>query len=698
MLIAISGVIAGVTTWYWLDRSRQILTELHDSTLLQARQSQELTRQSALFTTSAPLLLNLTSAYQTRTEGNRLLESIDRTAENWRDLQSVQTANQGDIPKVLETLAALRASLVSLMEDISAFSEGEDELRRSLSTLSSITRGLTSELDSAPTSGHSNMALYLHGIASLLVAAAHADSFIGLGEYRRQFLSLARSLANSPAPPQIADTLAHFDNLANGTAGLFDVRFRVLQHHIDARRTLGEVSQHAGTLNVLVVNTLQQAEVAVAKTRDQTTQGITLAIAVVVACAVFGLAMVTASATYLSNYVVKSLKRVTTAMSSLAAGDPSTTTPFRSSRQDEIGDLQSAFDVFRQNAIELRRTSQALSDNAALLSTVFENMQDGVALADADGRLVAQNPQFTPLLGRAGAVAALQPGDSVDDALHTLLSGTASNTAYRLDGNHTELVNKLGQSLEVRRSALPDNGHLWLLTDTTERKQVEQRLAQFQRLERLGQLTGEVAHDFNNVLTAIQASTASLTATASGTLSQAAIERIGDATEMGSALTQRLLAFAKRQQLTPQHTELNELVNGLGELIDLSLGDRVQLHTSTLDTPLVASIDPRQLESALLNLCINSANAIDGSGTVQIALSQTGPSTAAITVSDDGQGMTTDTLERAIEPFFSTNRGKCGSGLGLSIVYGFITQSGGEMHIASELGKGTTITLTIPLV
>ncbi|VAW22421.1 hypothetical protein MNBD_ALPHA12-596, partial [hydrothermal vent metagenome] len=211
------------------------------------------------------------------------------------------------------------------------------------------------------------------------------------------------------------------------------------------------------------------------------------------------------------------------------------------------------------------------------------------------------------------------------------------------------------------------------------------------------QLTGEVAHDFNNVLSAIGGNIHLLEAkNINDGKFDAALHRITSALEMGASLTQRLLAFARKQQLEPEIVELNELVEGVFELISFSLGDDVGLETHLHDEKLLVKIDPGQLESALLNLCLNSSNAIEGKGQVSISVKARGPNNAAIEVTDNGRGMSPEVLERAFEPFFSTRRSSQGSGLGLSMVFGFMKQSGGEVLIDSEPYKGTCVTLILP--
>ena len=246
------------------------------------------------------------------------------------------------------------------------------------------------------------------------------------------------------------------------------------------------------------------------------------------------------------------------------------------------------------------------------------------------------------------------------------------------------------------------------IRDVTERRQVEESLRQTQKLEVIGQLTGGVAHDFNNLLTAVLGNIelAALRTRDQNVLS--VLKSAGTAAERGSKLTGQLLAFARKQHLAPRVVSLNELVSSMGDLLLQTIGAAIRIETVLEKDLWAVMIDPTQLELVILNLAINSRDAMPNGGRLTIATRNIAVSDrhrpaglaerdyVAISVSDTGSGMTQDVAAKAFEPFFTTKAIGQGTGLGLSQVLGFAQQSGGEVRIDTRLGRGTAITILLP--
>jgi PAS domain S-box-containing protein len=248
--------------------------------------------------------------------------------------------------------------------------------------------------------------------------------------------------------------------------------------------------------------------------------------------------------------------------------------------------------------------------------------------------------------------------------------------------------------------------------DMTERRQLEQQLLQAQKMEAVGQLTGGLAHDFNNLLTGMMGSLEmSRSRIVQGRFTD--IERYLDVAQgagrRAATLTQRLLAFSRRQTLAPKPTDVNRLVAGMEELIRRTLGPQVGVEFVGAVGLWNTLIDPSQLENALLNLCINARDAMPGGGRLTIETANKWLDQRAsqerdlppgqyisLSVTDTGTGMSSDVIARAFDPFFTTKPLGEGTGLGLSMVYGFARQSGGQVRIYSEVGKGTTVCLYMP--
>jgi two-component system NtrC family sensor kinase len=255
--------------------------------------------------------------------------------------------------------------------------------------------------------------------------------------------------------------------------------------------------------------------------------------------------------------------------------------------------------------------------------------------------------------------------------------------------------------------ALRRTRHLY--EEASKRMEAEEALKHGQRLEALGQLTGGVAHDFNNLLTVIRASIDLLGRPDLPEQRRLRyIEAISDAVSRAAKLTGQLLAFARRQTLKPEVFDVSQSVQMLGEMIGTLIGSRIEIVTRVPDEPCFVNADAGQFETAIINMAVNARDAMDGAGRLTIAVRRAAelPSAAAhppnahgyvaVLVEDSGIGISQELIGRIFEPFFTTKQVGQGTGLGLSQVFGFAKQSGGEVAVASEVGKGSTFTLYLP--
>jgi PAS domain S-box-containing protein len=252
-------------------------------------------------------------------------------------------------------------------------------------------------------------------------------------------------------------------------------------------------------------------------------------------------------------------------------------------------------------------------------------------------------------------------------------------------------------------------GFAKITRDITERRAAESRLRQAQKMEAVGQFTGGAAHDFNNLLMAILGNLEILRKRLpDDPRLLALLDNAVLGAKRGSSLTQRMLAFARRQELKQETVNLAELVNSMLELLERSLGSSIHLETHFPREAVRVRADVNQLETALLNLALNGRDAMPGGGTIRISgmehsISGSHPTSlppgryACLSVSDTGHGMDEATLGRATEPFFTTKGVGKGTGLGLSMVDGLTGQSGGKLMISSTPGRGTTIELWLPI-
>ncbi len=284
-----------------------------------------------------------------------------------------------------------------------------------------------------------------------------------------------------------------------------------------------------------------------------------------------------------------------------------------------------------------------------------------------------------------------------------------------------EMKRKNGEKITVHLSvtAIKDyagriSGYQGIIHDMTERKKLERQLLQSQKMESVGILAGGVAHDFNNLLTAISGYGQILLERIPehDELSQESIENVLKAADRAAELTRGLLAFSRKQLISPKRIQIDTLINNTGKLIRRIIGEDIELSTNFLDTNLLVKADPGQIEHVLMNLATNARDAMPHGGHLSITTRQVvveeGSETlydlpspgeyAMISVADTGTGIDKKTLENIFEPFFTTKEVGKGTGLGLAIVHGIIKQHSGSVLARSEPGKGTTIDMYLPLV
>lgn len=397
-------------------------------------------------------------------------------------------------------------------------------------------------------------------------------------------------------------------------------------------------------------------------------------------------------------------------------------------REDEVAFVRDIADLTR-HAVERRRAEQRLQAlNASLeqqvvhrtreRNRVWEATNDLMGIATLEGFLKVVNPAWQQVLGWSESELLSRPLiDLVDpedrpgllEVLERLAQGET------ITGFVDRLLTREGKRRTIMWTAAPDLGNEvfhFVGRDLTDQREIEEALRQAQKMEAVGQLTGGLAHDFNNLLAAISGSLELMTAR----IGQGRINELDryittaqSATKRAAAVTHRLLAFSRRQMLAPQPTDIDHLVSGMLELIQRTVGPTIDVQYVCTTGLWSAMVDAPQLENALLNLCINARDAMPFGGKITIETSnhridhcvgQVNEIPAgqylSLCVSDNGCGMSKDTMAKAFEPFFTTKPVGQGTGLGLSMIYGFAKQSGGQVHIHSEEGAGTIVCIYLP--
>ncbi|WDJ05078.1 response regulator [Xanthomonas campestris] len=383
--------------------------------------------------------------------------------------------------------------------------------------------------------------------------------------------------------------------------------------------------------------------------------------------------------------------------------------------------------------LRARNAEEALRLSEARFREIFEHIGAPIAVVDAQLHTQEANAAFQRLIGSATPCEAINvPG--LDQCATVQALTAALGRRERWSGTLSILRDGVVRETEWRVSPYrePDLGLLFvedvteqrlrereqrqeldtatseLAHQIAERQRTEIQLLQAQKMEALGKLTGGIAHDFNNLLTSIISGLDMIQLAVESNR----IERVPRLAEIATgsahraaALTQRMLAFARKQSLDAQPFDVNVRVRSLEDMLRRSIGENIALELQLAEAPLVAIADANQLENVVLNLVINARDALQGHGTIRI---RSAPHTAyndpeledgdyvAVNVIDDGSGIDPAILSQVFEPFFTTKPIGEGTGLGLSMTYGFARQSGGTARITSTLGSGTTVALLLP--
>ncbi|WP_165961128.1 PAS domain S-box protein [Qipengyuania sediminis] len=406
----------------------------------------------------------------------------------------------------------------------------------------------------------------------------------------------------------------------------------------------------------------------------------------------------------------------------------STKAPLRDSDGNVVGLIGASIDITQRKDAERRlkelndTLETQVAERTAERDRMWESSADLMVVVDFDGFIRRINPAWTARLGlTAGEVVnrhlrEVVVGEDMADSLSALMETIEGRPAVV----ENRLRHKDGSERWFAWSAAPGNGVAYATgRDITAEKeaaaeleQAQEALRQAQKMEAVGQLTGGLAHDFNNLLAGISGSLELMaTRMAQGRVDE--IERYliaaQGAAKRAAALTHRLLAFSRRQTLDPKPTNIGALVAGMEDMVRRTVGPAISVESVAGGGVWSVLVDPNQLENALLNLCINARDAMPEGGKITIetsnrwlderaakALDLPAGQFVSLCVSDNGAGMSPDVVSKAFDPFFTTKPIGMGTGLGLSMIYGFARQSGGQVRIYSEAGKGTMVCIYLP--
>lgn len=366
-------------------------------------------------------------------------------------------------------------------------------------------------------------------------------------------------------------------------------------------------------------------------------------------------------------------------------------------------------DVTVTHALEADRGQQTELMQTALDASLF-----AVVVLDTSGQIIYSNQLAASLLGLTRSVVETRAYDA-PQFKHTDVSGgpwpeekqpfvQVMRTGAAVQGVEHRIERPDGRVITLRINGAPiknDRGEIKLVVcsfeDISERRAAEEALRQTQKLEAIGRLAGAVAHDFNNLVAAIQ-SYASL---AHSELDQPArvteyLDGISEACARATQLTRQLLAFGRRDVNQPTYFDARDEVSKAAQLFTRTMTREISFQLDLDERPCFVFMDPNQLQQVLLNLAVNARDAMLDGGTLRLSVERTEHETVLLRVSDTGQGMDELTRRRAFEPFFTTKPANEGTGLGLATCHGIITQAGGQIRLFSEPGRGTRVEIELP--
>lgn len=379
-----------------------------------------------------------------------------------------------------------------------------------------------------------------------------------------------------------------------------------------------------------------------------------------------------------------------------------------------------AFQIGIRDITREHQAQQALRDSEERFRAVVDNAPLAISLKDLKGRFRMVNRRFEEWYGLSNdKIVGLTAEDFFPERLFASFKAQEREVWETMEIVESELLLPFADGAEhrivlTRFPVLDGDGKTIGIgafnTDVTSQRNVEAQLHQVQKIEAVGRLTGGVAHEFNNLLLVILGNVELLE---EKLLADESLQRLATTAKKsalrGAELTQRMLAFSRNQSLEVTRVELDDLINGMGEMLGRTLGETISIDIEIPDDVWDVAADKGQTEGALLNLAINARDAMRGGGTISIRarnLSLDGKEAVRVNVApgdyvalsfqDTGSGMTEHVREHAFDPFFTTKEIGSGTGLGLSMVYGSVTQSGGAVAIASTPGEGTTVTIHLP--
>ncbi|PDT17665.1 two-component sensor histidine kinase [Rhizobium sp. J15] len=663
---------------YGLQRARQEMTAYGLQAFSSLAKASLVSRQVSDLVSSAPFLMNATSPYRVSSESRSVVLQVDSL------LRAMQPENGEAVVKgfassrIVELLETIRTQTTALAGDADSAQQHKAEAAAALGEIATGSRVADAD--------------FRIRLNAIVQSASNSDSLFQLGELRRRYVSETAPRLERAAPDirisaaELAPYERVFEAQTRYLLEMFAIRAAVSRLHNVSR----DLSHATETQSEAVARSLSDD---LASTSD----ALSRILVIVAVASLLVLAMAILSIRSVMR-VSRGIVALSNGMNALAEGRKDVDAPRYDGTETELVRLLEAFRAFRESVervTRLRRTAEAA---ARTIRSTFRSMNEGIALFDPRGRPITMNRRVIELVGWSGSARKLPlrsfvtPLPEIDPALLP-----AENDAGLLaDRSVLRHRSDAGRVTEVSLSRQPDGGIVLLARDITDMDRQEAEAAKIQRLDGIMRMTHQVSHEVGNMIGIITGSLGLLEReTGFNDRQKRHLARIRKAADRGRSLAGSMLSIGSQQPIHPGEVELGSVLRGMGDVLEIAIGEKCRLAFEISDGLPTVLIDTALFEQSILNLCLNASAAMPEGGTILIRCSRS-EAGVIVSVTDDGIGMTPEAVDKAFEPYFTTRDAEGGAGLGLAVVYGFVRQSGGDARIASAPGKGTVVELLFP--
>lgn len=638
-------------------------------------------RQVADLVSSAPLLMNATSPYRVSSESRAVVTQVDSLLQTIGQYKSAEKRDALPNDDIVDLLQAIRRQTLSLAADADAAQQHKAAAAAALGEIA--------------TSQNIPNAAIRQRLNAVVQAAANSASLFQLGELQRRYVEEMDSIQ--------ADAAQNNFDRRDGLEPYSRVFEAQTQYLLEMFAIQTAVSKLHAVSRDLSHATETQSEAVAQRLNDglETASAALTRLMIMVALALIVVLI-------LSTLSIRSVMRVSAGittlsggMNALAIGEHNVSLPTYQGSETELVSLSDAFRAFKESVDRVSRLRRTAEAAARTIRSTFRTMNEGIALFDALGRPITMNRRIIELVGRRGGASRKLPLrrfietiPEIDPALlpHEDDPGTLeSRVTVRHRTSHQQVT-------EVAISRQPDGGIVLLARDVTALDRQEAEAAKAQRLDGIMRMTHQLSHEVGNMIGIITGSLGLLEREKGFTeRQQRNINRIRKAADRGRQLASSMLSIGSQQPIHPAPVDVGTLLKGMTDILEIAVGTGNRIHLDIEDTLPRLALDAALFEQSILNLCLNSAAAMPDGGRIKI-VARTSADQLTVAVEDTGCGMDQNAIDKAFEPYFTTRAQQGGTGLGLAMVYGFVRQSGGDAKISSEPERGTSVSLTFPLM